>query len=208
MRAALNTLTVGKTENEVAAAIHEAEIRHGCEYTGIPHILGSGYRIQLGHVNWSDKRIEKGDIIHLELSGCVKRYSAALMRTAIMGQPTPGLMKAAEVMIDNQDRAISLMKPGVSAGEIDAIVRQPVLKAGLRETYHSRVGYSIGIGFPPRWGEWATRDFMHGDTWRLEAGMVFHMLVTAKGVGLSETVLVTQTGQEKLTHFDRKLFNV
>lgn len=206
MKAAMETLAVGKTENEVAAAIHEAEIRNGCEYTGLPHFVSSGYRIRLGHANWSDKVIEKGDLIHLELSGCVKRYSAAMMRTAAMGPATPDLARAVDVLISSQDRAFGLMKPGVPAGEIDAAVRQPVLKAGLRESYHARVGYSIGIGFPPRWGEWATRDFMAGDTWLLEAGMVFHMIVNANGVCFSETVLVTETGHEKLTNFERKLF--
>jgi Xaa-Pro aminopeptidase len=206
MQAAIDTLAVGRTENEVAAAVHEAEIRNGCEYTGLPHFVSSGYRIKIGHANWSDKRIERGDLIHLELSGCVKRYSAVMMRTAIMGPPSAEVQRAVDILISSQDQAISLMKPGVPAGEVDAAVRQPVLKAGLRETYNPRVGYSIGIGFPPRWGEWATRDFMAGDTWRLEAGMVFHMIVNANGICFSETVLVTETGHEILTKFERKLF--
>ncbi len=206
MKAAMDTLAVGKTENDVAVAIHEAEIRNGCEYTGMPHFVSSGYRIRLGHANWSDKRLERGDIIHLELSGCVKRYSAAMMRTAVMGSASPDLERTVALLIASQDAAIRLMRPGIEARGVDAACREPVMKAGLRKPYYQRIGYSLGIGFPPRWGEWTTRDFKAGDTWMLQPGMVFHMILSANGICFSETVLITDTGHETLTRFDRKLF--
>lgn len=206
MKAGMDALAVGRTENEVAAAIHDAEIRNGCEYTGMPHFVSSGYRVRIGHANWSGKRIAPGDVIHFELSGCVKRYSAAMMRTAVMGPPTAELERMVEILIRSQDAAIALMRPGVPAGEVGAACRQPVERSGIRKNYHQRVGYSIGIGFPPRWGEWATRDFMAGDTWVLQAGMVFHMILSASGVCFSETVATTDTGHEVLTRFDRQLF--
>ncbi|MCB1471178.1 MAG: aminopeptidase P family protein, partial [Rhizobiaceae bacterium] len=62
-----------------------------------------------------------------------------------------------------------------------------------------------GIGFPPVSGEWATRDFMDGDSWILEPGMVFHMIVVAQGLSFSETMLVTESGAERLGALDRKL---
>ncbi len=47
---------------------------------------------------------------------------------------------------------------------------------------------------------------MPGDTWVLEPGMVFHMLLTGQGIGHSEMVLVTETVHELLTRMERKLF--
>ena len=42
--------------------------------------------------------------------------------------------------------------------------------------------------------------------WRLEAGMVFHMYSSARGIAYSETVRVTLDGPERLTRTDRRLF--
>ena len=47
---------------------------------------------------------------------------------------------------------------------------------------------------------------MPGADWQLEAGMVFHMYTSAKGVSFSETVLVDKDGAERLTRLERRLF--
>ena len=48
--------------------------------------------------------------------------------------------------------------------------------------------------------------FLPTADWTLEAGMVFHMYTSARGMSFSETVLVTETGAERLTQTERKLF--
>lgn len=204
LAAGLQSLAVGMTENEVAAAIHEAEVRLGCEYTSLPHYLSSGRRRFLGHATPTDKVIENGDFVRFEITACIKRYSAAMMRTAVMGTPSDEMLRAADILLKSQENAFSLMRPGAVAGDVDAAARQPVLEAGLRETYAARVGYSLGVGFPPVSGEWAVRDFMAGDTWILEPNMVFHMILLAQGISFSETILVTETGYERLGSLERK----
>lgn len=99
------------------------------------------------------------------------------------------------------------MKPGAVAKDIDALARNAVLKAGLRQDYASITGYTLGY-YPkttPR-----TSDFSHvflpTAEWLLEAGMVFHMYLYAAGLAISETVLVTENGCERLTKIPRQLF--
>lgn len=206
MRAGLEALAVGKKELEIAAAIQQQQVLGGSEYTSLPNYLSSGYRMRIGHATPTEKVIEAGDVLKFEITSCVKRYSAAMMRTAVMGAPAAEVAQAADLLISCQDHAFSIMKPGAVAGEVDAAVRQTVLKAGLRKTYYPRVGYSLGIGFPPVSGEWEVCDFMAGDTWLLQAGMIFHMLVNANGISFSETILVTETGSERLTSLPRELY--
>ncbi|MGY4281677.1 Xaa-Pro dipeptidase [Bradyrhizobium sp. LM2.7] len=206
--AGLRTLAVGKTENEVVAAILEAQGRAGSEYPSLPHYLSSGRRMYLNHATPTQKVIEKGDVLKFEVSACIKRYSAAVMRTAVMGKPSEDLLRTSELLIKNQDNAFSMMRPGAVAGDVDKAVRQPVLEAGLRKTYHSRVGYSLGVGFPPLSGEWDACQFMADDKWILEANMVFHMIVNANGISFSETILVTEKGGERLGSIDRQLIVV
>ena len=121
-----------------------------------------------------------------------------------MGKPTAQQRRAADVLLKALDEGIAMMRPGADAGEIDKVLREPVLDAGLRESYHHRVGYTLGLTYPPTSGEYI-RQFMAGSSWRLEAGQVFHMLLIAAGIGFSETVLVTDDGPELLTHFERRL---
>lgn len=61
------------------------------------------------------------------------------------------------------------------------------------------VEHSTGISFPQRTGEWDAADFNEQEDWELRPNMVFHMLALAGGFGISETVLVTARGPERLT---------
>ncbi|BAV50276.1 dipeptidase [Mesorhizobium loti] len=115
-------------------------------------------------------------------------------------------VRIAETIIRAQDEAIALMRPGTPASMIDRACREPILAAGLRETYTNRAGYSLGLNYRPSAGEFI-RKFVPGAEWVLEAGMVFHMLMMAAGMGFSETVLVTERGPERLTSMERKLFS-
>ena len=94
------------------------------------------------------------------------------------------------------------MKPGASAREIDALVRRPI--RNIRPEYYNRTGYSTGIGFPPKTAEWEALDFNEQHDWELREGMAFHMLALASGFGISETVVVTGNGVERLTGSNRR----
>jgi len=204
-RAALEAIVAGVTEAEVAAAVFHAGVTAGCEYTGLPHHIMSGYRYNVCHANWGPKVIENGELILLELYGCVERYHATQMRTVSMGPPNGAVKQAVDIVVAAQEAGFAAMKPGASAREVDALVRQPIRK--IRPDYFNRSGYSTGIGFPPRTAEWEALDFNEHDDWVLKEGMVFHMLALANGFGISETVVVTKTGIELLTPSNpRELF--
>jgi Xaa-Pro dipeptidase len=164
----------------------------------------TGERTRQLHGTWSDRRLKTGDSVYFELNGIVGGYWSKLMRTAVVGKANANQRRAADVILESLEKGIGMMRPGAIAGEIDEALRQPVIRAGLRDSYYHRVGYTLGLIHPPSSGEYI-RQFMSGDTWRLEAGQVFHMLVIAAGVGFSETVLVTGDGTELLTKFERRL---
>jgi Xaa-Pro dipeptidase len=196
-RAALAAIRPGVTEADVAAAVHYAGIKAGCEYTGLPHHIQAGYRARVGHANWSPKTMEPGESVRLELYGCVERYHATQIRTVVIGAPAEAVARTAAVILEAQDAALAAMRPGASSRDIDGLVRGPIRK--IRPDYYNRTGYSTGIGFPPRTAEWQTLDFNGDSDWALRPGMTFHILAGAHGVGFSETVLVTETGAERLT---------
>src|SRR5262249_32087311 len=153
------------------------------------------YRYDVCHANWSPKIIRRGELVLFELYGCLERYHATQMRTVAMGEPPDELKRAADIVIAAQDAGMAAIKPGASAREVDALVRQPIRK--IRPEYYNRTGYSIGIGFPPKTAEWEALDFNEQVDWELKEGMAFHMLALASGFGISETVVVTGNGAER-----------
>lgn len=196
-RAAWATVSATACEADVAASVFRAGINAGCEYTGLPHHIMSGYRYDVGHANWSGKQVRRGELVLLELYGCVERYHATQIRTVSVGPPSDAAKRASEIVIAAQDAALAAMRPGASARAIDEAVRAPIRR--IRPDYLNRTGYSTGIGFPPRTGEWDAADFNEQEDWELQENMVFHMLALAQGFGISETILVTSDGIERLT---------
>ncbi|MBA7640227.1 Ectoine hydrolase [subsurface metagenome] len=155
--------------------------------------------------------MKEGDAILFELGGVYNRYTGALMRSAVLGKANDKIKRMNEVCAEGLQAAIDSIRPGVTSGEVDEACRKVIEKAGFFENYKKRTGYSIGCSYPPDWGEGQIIDLKKDDPRVLEPGMVFHIppalrVLNEYGVGVSETVVVTDHGCEVITNFDRKLF--
>lgn len=213
MQAALATIGRGKTENDLAAEVYRATLQNGSEYPGSPPYVVSGERSGLPHGTWEGRVLRDGDIIFLEHSGCVKRYSAAMMRTAFLGNPPEVVKATAGIILEGLQKAIETIRPGVTSGEVDAACRETIRKAGFPDYTHE-TGYSIGVCYPPGWNESHIMNLHPGDQTILVPNMVFHLVPSIiipemnGHVGFSDTVVVTETGCEVLTNVDveRRLY--
>lgn len=208
MAAAIRSIHVGTTENKMAAAISEAAISAGSDYTGLPHLIRTGDRCELGHAQWSQRQVERGEVVYFELSGCVQRYSAVMMRTNQVAPEDKEVRKASETVINALNAMLAAMRPGMLSGDLHDVAIDEISKAGFPPAPR-RMGYSLGIGYPPGWGEWDALDLQKNGMTALKAGMVFHLvpgivLNPRARIGFSETVLVTEQGAEVLTKFDRE----
>jgi Xaa-Pro dipeptidase len=210
MKMAMEMIASGKRDTDIAAAVMNGMILAGSEYTGLPPFVATGIGSALAHATWEGRDLRKGDAVYLEIPGSIKRYHAALMRTAVVGKPPAMWEDCAKVIIEGLNAAIAAIKPGVTSGEVDQACRATIARGGYGKYYRHRCGYSIGIAFPPDWGEGHIMSLRAGDPTVLEAGMVFHMPPAAlmdgvAGIGFSETVRVTDTGCEVITNFPRQL---
>ena len=207
MQRAIAAAKPGASSRTAAAVASGSFIELGADFgrTG-PITVGRGWNFLHGKL--SDDPLQLGDVLHLELVPKVSGYCARLMRPAVMGAPSAELSEAAAGLIEIQDRQIAAMVPGAVASEVDAIMREGAVDAGLRDDYVNNTGYTLGYYFEqaPRTSDF-TRLFTPEAGWRLEAGMTFHMYTSAvAGIAFSETVLVTEDGPECLTKIERKLF--
>jgi Xaa-Pro dipeptidase len=203
MQAAIATARAGTSEREMAAEICAAMIRAGSDLPG-PGVLSSGERALHLHGGYSDRVLVHGDVVQVETTPNVRHYHARFMRPIRVGSATAEDFAIVEHLIAIQDAALAEVAPGVPAAVPDRIYREGVLAAGLRETYTNKTFYSLGLMLAPTGGE--PLEAAPGCTWTFEPGMVFHTYVLARGFGMSETILVTGTGHQRLTNFPRQLF--
>jgi len=209
MRAGVDVSAPGVTDFAIAAEVHRALVAAGGDYMSYPPFVNVGWNSSLVHNTWNGTRVQPGDLVFIELSGVVKRYGAALMRSVAVGPLTDTLEQRNRIVHDVLARTIDAIKPGVTSGAVNAVA----VAAFARHGYNvlKRTGYSMGINFPPGWSEGDFLDISHGNPTVLEPGMVFHLpqpfrVPGEQTVSTSETVLVTADGCEPLTNFPRQLF--
>ena len=203
MQAAIDSAGVGVSEREMAAEICAAMIRAGSDLPG-PGVMSSGERAFHLHGGYSDRVLEPGDMVQIETTPNVRHYHARFMRPIRVGPTQDDDQRIVEQLIGIQDAALREVRPGVSASVPDAIYRDGVLSAGLRETYTNKTFYSVGLLLQPNGGE--PLEAAPGSVWTFEPGQTFHTYVLARGFGMSETIVITDNGYERLTHFPRQLF--
>ncbi|MBM6595457.1 M24 family metallopeptidase [Microvirga pudoricolor] len=203
MAAGIASAKTGATEREMAAEICAAMIRAGSDLPG-PGVLSSGERAYHLHGGYSDRVLERGDIVQLETTPNVRHYHARFMRPIKVETATDEEHRIVEKLIAIQDDAIAAVGPGVRATVPDAIYRDGALSSGLRETYTNKTFYSVGLMLAPNGGE--PLEAEPSSAWTFEPGMTFHTYILARGFGMSETITITDTGYERLTNFPRQLF--
>jgi Xaa-Pro dipeptidase len=209
--AGVRTAQVGRSENEVAAEVYRTAISEGSEYVSMTPFVLSGERTSLPHGTWRGRKLQAGDTVYFEIPANKFRYEAPTMRTICLGEPSPRLTKMAKAMNDALTTAMEVMRPGATGHDIDATVRSVIDKAGFGGPYYTHgTGYSLGISFPPAWGEMHTLALRQGATKALQQNMVFHVVPISViyrqlGVGFSAVVRITDTGCEALSDYPRAL---
>jgi len=195
----------GFTTREAAAIAAASFLREGADTgeTG-PIVRGSGSHEFL-HGLFRTDELAPGDILHVELIPRVAHYGARIMRPILIGAPTARQNEVAEELVRLQDAQIVAMRPGAIASDVDRIVRQGVLDAGLRAEYDNVSAYTLGLYIrTPRSSDFS-RVFLPDQHWPLEENMVFHVYTTAEGLGFSESVVVAPEGGRRLTQTPRRM---
>lgn len=210
MHTAISSIQEGVRECDVAANIFKDLIsgteEFGGDYPSIVPLLPAGKNTSAPHLTWTDRQYSNNEMVIIELAGCHQRYHAPLARTLSLGKPTEEAYDIAAIIVEGINTAIEAVKPGATCADVhkawnDIISKHNIVKA-------SRIGYSVGLNYPPDWGE-KTASLRNNDFTILKPNMTFHLIpglwFEDYGIEISETFRVTKNGCEVLTNFQREL---
>ncbi len=201
----------GLPKNLLAAEIYRTGITgadgHWGDYPAIVPMLPTGMDATAPHLTWDDRPFEPGDITFFEVAGCYKRYHCPMSRTIALGAPPQKYLDAEKAVLDAMQAGLEQAKPGNVAEDIALAFFSQLERHGFHKD--NRTGYSIGMSYPPDWGE-RTLSLRRGDRTLLEPNMTFHFMpalwLDDGGLEITESVLITETGYETLANVDQKLF--
>jgi Xaa-Pro dipeptidase len=185
--------------NEHTDVVVRSPLAGGLVYAGansaLPHALPSGYRLRVG------------DSFVLSLGCAVGGRYVEGERTFVLGEPTERQRELYETVLAAQRHGAELLRPGAVCSEVNKACLEVIRAAGLGQHLLHRQGHGIGLGMhEPPWLE-------DGDHTTLDAGMVVSdepgiYVAGEAGFRVSDSMVVTETGAEPLTHYPRQLDDV
>ena len=203
MNRAIEKVAPGVAQYEVIAEVYRAQVlgvegAYG-DYTGLCPLIQVGEGTSTPHLTWSDQPIPRETLVMLEMAGARHHYHAPLTRTLYLGSPPSEVTALTRTIIEGVDAALDMARPGVTCEAVEAVWQKVLNQAGYHKD--SRVGYSVGLNYPPDWGE-RTASLRPGDQTVLQSGMCFHfqsgVWLETLGAAVSESFVVTKRGGERL----------
>lgn len=196
----------GTRENELVAIANYHLYKFGSERVQCVNSV-SGSRGKPHSHTFSDRIIQPGDIVYLDLMHAYMGYQTCYYRTFVCGIPNKFQIEAYETASKWLSDAIDVIKPGVTTGDV-CRVWPKAEEFGYRdedEAYLLQYGHGLGLG------QWErpiiSRRFSLDHPTVIKKNMVFALETwcgAADGSGaarIEEQVVVTEDGCEIMTNF-------
>jgi len=198
-------LLPGRTEAQVGADITDAIVAEGHSEAAFV-IVGSGPNGASPHHDLSDRVIEAGDVVVIDIGGPLPSgYNSDCTRTyAVGGAPAGDVARIYSVLQRAQEAACCAVRPGISAESVDAAAREVIVAAGYGERFVHRTGHGIGLDVHEQ------PYIVGGSQLVLEPGMAFSVepgiYVDGEwGARIEDIMVVTEDGGERLNNRPRDL---
>ena len=198
MEMAVDIVRPGIVEKEVAAEVEYAMRRAGSDGTSFDTIIASGANSAFPHGSCSNRTIQDGDLVVVDLGATYQFYRSDMTRTFIAGKPTEKQKKIYETVKLAQQKAFESIKPEIAASQVDAVARQVIEDAGFGEFFVHGLGHGVGLEVhePPVLSPSSKDVLASGNVVTNEPGIY---VPNFGGVRVEDTVVVTTNGADKLT---------
>ena len=208
--AAMNAVRPGISEHAVAAEAVYAMRKNGSEFEPFIPLVASGYNTSMFERVATEKIIQSGEMVILDIGAVVRGYTGDLGRTMICGDPTPAqkaVYKATHLALQE---AKKMVKPGVTCHQVDRRARDVIEESGYgKYLYSSNTGHQLGYGLhgDPLVHKNIDFEIVENMVMCLEPRIVLPDRPDIGGAHLEDVVIVTKDGFEQIntTPHDEKL---
>jgi Xaa-Pro dipeptidase len=203
----LEEIKPGMTEREIAGMLSTNALRRGAMGVAFSPLVQAGLSAAFPHGNAGDRKVQMGDVLLIDFGYTMDDYPADITRTVVVGTPSAEIKRIYETVKAANAAARAIAKPGSTCQEVDRAARAVIEAAGYGKYFTHRTGHGLGLE-----GHEAPY-IVEGNATVLQPGMMFTIEpgVYIEGVGgvrIEDNVVITETGHDCLTTFERELISI
>ncbi len=194
----------GVRELDIASELAYTMRKKGAQKEAFETIVVSGERSSLPHGKPSEKKIDEGEFITIDMGANYQNYNSDLTRTIIMGKENKKQKEIFSIVLKAQKAALDFLKPGVKCKEVDSVARNIIAKKGYGKYFGHGLGHGVGLDIHelPRVSFSDDTVLLPGMVVTIEPGIY---LPEVGGARIEDSVLITEAGYEILTWFPKIL---
>ncbi len=203
----LEKIRPGAQENHLAAEIDYSMRCLGAEGPSFETIVASGPRSALPHARPSTRKLQKGELVILDMGAILHGYCSDLTRTVHLGRASAQSLGWYRAVWEAHGAARGAIRAGVAAGEVDGVARSSLDRAGLGKFFAHSTGHGIGLEIHevPRLAKGQKAPLVAGNIITVEPGIYIEGV---GGVRIEDDVLVTPNGHKVLTRMCGELLQL
>jgi Xaa-Pro aminopeptidase len=195
---------VGRTEREVALAAEQRMRELGGEGPSFPTIVAAGENGALPHAEASDREIDGGELVVIDMGAILDGYCSDCTRTFATGEVDTGAREVYELVLEAQRAGLAAVRAGMGGKELDAVARDVISAAGHGDEFGHGLGHGVGIEIheAPRLGKTSEDELVEGDVVTVEPGVY---VAGRFGVRIEDLVSVEPDGCRNLSSHPKEL---
>lgn len=195
---AIGHICSGQTEREIASRIDYFLRSRGDGPPAFETIVAAGERGAMPHGRATPDEIRSGQMVVMDFGACCRGYMSDITRTVCVGRFDDKQRHVYGVVLEAQLGALAMVRPGVTASQVDEAARRVITEAGYGDYFTHSLGHGVGLNIheAPRLAPKQEMTLKAGMITTVEPGVY---IPGWGGVRIEDTVLVTETGCEVLT---------
>lgn len=200
----LDLLRPGLTEREVAAEITYRHLQRGAERMAFDPIVAAGPNAARPHARATDRPLEHGDVVLVDMGGMVEGYASDMTRTVVLGAFPPDFPEVYDVVRQAQENAIDAAEAGIASDALDAVARSVIEAAGYGEAFSHSLGHGIGLQVH----EWPSVSYRSDDPLPEGAAITIEpgiYLSGDYGVRIEDIIVLRDGGCDRITRASKEL---
>ena len=200
----LKEIKVGISEKEIAAKLEYLIRKEGASGSAFDLIVLSGKNTSLPHGVPSEKQVETGDFITIDMGAIYKGYKSDMTRTFAVGNITKEQKDVYNIVLNAQKNALAKIKPGLACNDLDKVARDVIERTKFKGTFGHSLGHGVGLNIHE------APSISSNNRQKLKEGMVLTIepgiyLENHFGVRIEDLVVVTKNGRKNLAKVTKEL---